>query len=350
MSSILNIINVNDQQIPLKMTPNNRFTDFLRDIEPSKTTKAHARQAHLALRDTLRTDTDFSPYHRHTFLSGSYKRETAIRPRIKNGNAHRPDIDIIVVTNCGLNDGPKAVVDAVFSVLNRHYTPTHRQARSVSVTTRQADMDVVPLIDPYDDGTYHIADRLQSTWLRSNPPGHTQWTTDVNSATGLRFKPLVKLFKWWRRENPTIAKRPKGFVLEVLTAENMNRSEVHYGELFVQLLEKIASRYGWEVSIGQVPMLEDPSLAGNNVFAGLSFPAFEGLYKKIAEHAAIGRAALALEDQDKATEEWRKLFGPRFPKPPIRKSDSLLGSSTATSGLVFPDHPVRPPNKPAGFA
>lgn len=332
------------------MTPNARFQEFLADIEPSSTTKSNASTAHTRLRGILQTDDDFSPLHRHTFLSGSYKRDTAVRPRIKNGNAERPDIDIIVVTNHETYDSPVKVMDAVHAALTRHYTPTNRQARSVAVSSSLADMDVVPLIDPNDDGQYYIADRLQQRWLRTNPPGHTAWTTQMNAATGSRFKPLVKLFKWWRRENKTVGKRPKGFVLEVLAAENMSATETHYGELFVDMLENIVARYAFEVSIGAVPVLEDPSMPGNNVLGGLSFAAFEGFYNKVKAHVVLGRKALELDDQDKATEHWRTLFGERFPKPPIKKSTGLLDQAVVSSGLVFPDRPVRPANKPQGFA
>lgn len=332
------------------MTPNARFQEFLQDIEPSSTTKSNASSAHTRLRSILENDEDFQPLHRQTFLSGSYKRDTAIRPRVKNGDAERPDIDVIVVTKHNTYDDPVAVVDAVHAVLTRHYTPTNRQARSVSVSSALADMDVVPLIDPYSDGTYYIADRLQQSWLRTNPPGHTMWTTQMNQATDERFKRLVKLFKWWRRENKTVGKRPKGFVLEVLAAHNMSRTETHYGELFVGMLENIVNSYALEVSLGTVPSLEDPSMPGNNVLAGLSFSAFEGFYNKVKGHAAIGRYALNLQDQDKATEQWRRLFGERFPKPPIRKSTGLLDTAAISSGLVFPDRPVRPANKPKGFA
>lgn len=332
------------------MTPNTRFTEFLADIEPSATTKSNASTAHTKLRDILRLDSAFAPLHKNTFLSGSYKRDTAIRPRVKNGDAHRPDIDIIVLTNHSIYSSPEEAVNDVFDVLTRHYTPTNRQARSVGVSTPTADMDAVPLIQPYDDGNYYIPDRKQQQWLLTNPPGHTQWTTDTNNATGGRFKPLVKMFKWWRRENPTVAKRPKGFILEVFAAENMNRSEPHYGELFVQLLESLVARYAYEVSLGVVPTVSDPSLPENNILNGIGFAAFEGLYNKIKLHAAIGRQALSLDDQDEATKKWRQLFGDRFPKPPLRKAAGLFDTAPAASGLVFPDHPVRPPNKPAGFA
>lgn len=332
------------------MIPNARFIKMLADIEPSSTAKSDASSAHIRLRRLLQSDENFAFLHRHTFLSGSYKRDTAIRPQIKNGVVKRPDVDIIVITNHDLYDDPTLVIDALHATLTRHYTPTNRQARSISVSSTLADMDVVPLIDPHNDGNYYIADRSQQQWLRTNPPGHTEWTTRVNKATGMRFKPLVKLFKWWRRMNPTIAKRPKGFILEVLAADSMSPRETHYGELFVQMFEQIVERYSYEIAIGMVPVIDDPSMPGNNILEGLSFDAFKGFYKKIEEHAAIGRAALKLEDQDKATEHWQTLFGSRFPKPPAKKSGGLLESSTASAGLVFPDHPVRPANKPAGFA
>lgn len=332
------------------MTPNARFAEFLADIEPSRTTKSNASTAHSKLRTTLSSDAAFGALHRHTFLSGSYKRDTAIRPQVKNGNAQRPDVDIIVVTNHGTYDDPVEVVDAVHAALTRHYTPTNRQARSVSVSSTLADMDVVPLIDPTDDGTYYIADRLQRQWLRTNPPGHSAWTTRVNKVASGRFKPLVKLFKWWRRENRTVGKRPKGFILEVLAADNMSTTETHYGKLFAQMMESIVDRYRYEVRWGIVPVLEDPSMPGNNILEGISFAAFESFYNKVKTHAAICRAALELVDQEPATEKWRILFGERFPKPPAGKSAGLLETATVSSGLVFPDHPVRPANKPAGFA
>ena len=147
------------------MTPNSRFTEFLTDIEPSATSKSNASTAHTRLRAALNADSNFGSRMRTTFLSGSYKRDTAIRPRVKNGNAHRPDVDIIVVTDHEIGDSPVEVVDAIHAALTRHYTPTNRQARSVSVSSPLADMDVVPLIDPYDTGEYYIADRLQSQWL-----------------------------------------------------------------------------------------------------------------------------------------------------------------------------------------
>ena len=43
--------------------PQARFDEFLRDIEPSRTTINNASSAHRALRDFLKNDEDFKDYH-----------------------------------------------------------------------------------------------------------------------------------------------------------------------------------------------------------------------------------------------------------------------------------------------
>ncbi|SLL37545.1 Uncharacterised protein [Mycobacteroides abscessus subsp. abscessus] len=74
------------------MVTQNQFVEFLKDIEPSKTTKDDASKAHTALRDFLQKDNKFKQYHESDFLSGSYKRNTAIRPRTVDGETARPDV------------------------------------------------------------------------------------------------------------------------------------------------------------------------------------------------------------------------------------------------------------------
>jgi len=73
------------------MTPNARFTQFLQDIEPSPTTTSQAISAHENMRDFLAKHPQLSKRHVKTFLSGSYKRNTSIRPRTEAGVTMRPD-------------------------------------------------------------------------------------------------------------------------------------------------------------------------------------------------------------------------------------------------------------------
>lgn len=332
-------------------TPQSAFDNFVRDIEPSKTTKARASKAHTTLRDFLSNHDTFKGVHVRTFLSGSYKRDTAIRPQKNGEDVERPDVDIIVVTNHSLDDSPADVVELLHKTLKEEYEVIRKQQRSVGIETTDADMDVVPVIEPVGHGgKLYIADRKLEEWIETNPPKHTEWTTEVNTRADGRFKPLVKMVKWWRHQNPTVSKKPKGFVLECFTAESMSLIEKHYGELFVGTLESFVSAYARHISQGQVSFIADPGVPGNSVTTGLSFAAFEGFYNKAKAHAETGRKALDEEDADKAVALWRQIFGDRFPKfGDAKKAAGLLTSAAAADSLTFPDRPVRP-NKPDGFA
>jgi len=333
------------------MTRNSVFEEFLRDIEPSHTTKSNASSAHLTLRDLLSKHENFKNVHNKTFLSGSYKRDTAIRPIIcDEGDAERPDVDIIVLTTHTLQDEPKSVVDLLYTTLKDEYAEVRKQQRSVRVETKKAIMDVVPIISPYgEDNILYIPDRKLERWIETNPPRHTQWTIDVNKEAEGRFKPLVKLIKWWRRENQTISKKPKGFVIECFTAECMDFKEEHYGLLFVATLKSIVVKYLTFIELGTVPSISDPGVPGNSVTDGISFAAFEGFYRKAETHAEKAQNALDEEDKDKATLLWREIFGIRFPKIKTTTEESLLTTETIPAIAVFPNRPVRP-NKPGGFA
>jgi len=333
------------------MTTQSQFKTFLQDIEPSSTTKANASNAHTSLRKFLREDKDFKDRHVETFLSGSYKRDTAIRPRVKNGNADRPDVDIIVVTNHSLSDNPAVVLELLYRTLKKKYSNIRLQARSVGIETPSADMDVVPIIAPNGmDGTLYIPDRKLEKWLITNPPGHTQWTTDVNKSSNGVFKPLVKLMKWWRRENPTVNRRPKGFVIEVITAECADLTETQYADLFLSTLDGIVRKYAWAILLEQVPTIPDPAVPGNSVADGITFEAFKGFYNKAKAHAKLGREAQAEEDEKKAVEKWRKIFGDRFPAPAKSESKvaNLLSSAAIPGGLSFTDQPITP-RRPGRF-
>src|ERR687895_1560893 len=99
------------------MSTQNQFKTFLNDIEPSSTTKANAQKAHKGLRDFLWGHEEFKEILDDVFLSGSYKRNTAVRPRVKAGVTDRPDVDVIVVMDFGLAADPEEVLNFLCRVL-----------------------------------------------------------------------------------------------------------------------------------------------------------------------------------------------------------------------------------------
>jgi len=220
------------------------------------------------------------------------------------------------------------------------------------VSTDKADMDVSPLLDRQSDGYYLIGNRIKNEWYKTDPVEHNDWSARENKIRGGRFNPMVKLIKWTRREFPTQHKHPKGIGLEALIAEHMDDKETHYGQLVHDFFDEIVSTYDPTSMWGGCPELADPAVKGGNLFGGVSDEAFEAFYYKCEKMRDTARKALDETDQDKATKEWRRIFGARFPAPPTQKSSASIGLKTAAtmSPLAFPARASTPPNKPAHFA
>ena len=256
------------------------------------------------------------------FLAGSYSRDTAIRPKKTEDGVERADVDIIVETSFTTADHPDDVLQEVSDALEDAFTVERINKRSVRVVTANAEIDVVPVIA---SGTiYQLPDRDLGDW-NTRIRGHNDWSRDQNEDFDCRFKPLVKMFKWWRRENKT-GKRPKGFVLEVLVARHAPRDEAHYGEAFAQMLESIYAQDGALAEAGVKPHINDPGLPGNNIISKVSITDWKNFIERIRVHAGYARRAQDEEDMAEATLLWRKLFGNRFHETvTAAKAESLAG-------------------------
>jgi hypothetical protein len=286
----------------------------------------------------------------HDFLAGSYKRETAIRPRRTEDGIDRADVDIIVVTNLQEHDTPDNVLRFLANILGDEFTVERINKRSVRINLPNAEIDVVPVINA--DIGYKLPDRDLGSWKYTNPPAHTTWSSEQNQRFDGRFKPLVKLFKWWKRHSNT-PKRPKGFVLEVLVAENAPVNISHYGEAFTQMLEGIYRKYGSLAAQGIKPIIYDPGLPGSDILSKVSISDWKAFIEKISIHAGYARQAQTDANVEYATELWRRLFGPRFKSTQASARASSLATyataPTVANSYIFPDKPVTA-GKPRGFA
>lgn len=335
------------------MVPNERFNELLHDIEPSPTTKAHASAGHTGIREHLRTQAKFASRYQSSFLSGSYARNTSIRPRTSPDGHERPDVDIIVVTRFTTDWHPDAVLREVCRALEdggSGYDVKRINKRSVRVENWRADMDIVPVIEMSNG--YLIADRETGRWKFTNPPEHTRWSQEANERLGGRFNPLVKMFKWWRRVNPS-GKRPKGFVLEVLVGMHAPPNEMHFGEAFAQLLANIHAAYGELARCGAKPVIADPADASNDILAKVTVAQWEEFIEKVRVYADVARRAQDADDMEEATRQWRRVFGDRFKATSNAAKAAAFGAFATASlsdGYTFPNASAAPPNKPRGFA
>ncbi|MCK1402697.1 nucleotidyltransferase [Bradyrhizobium sp. 4] len=334
------------------MVPAARFTELLADIEPSPTTVSRASGGHNGVRNHLRAQARFKDRYVTSFLSGSYARDTSIRPHSSENGQERPDVDIIVVTNHETSDQPEAVLKELCQALEdggQGYAVERINKRSVRVETWQAEMDVVPVIKTWNG--YMIPDRENDTWKFTNPPVHTQWSLERNTAFDGRFKPLVKLFKWWRRVNWS-GRRPKGFVLEVLVGRHAPVDETHYGEAFAQTLANIHAAYGALAIAGGKPFIADPAVPSNDIISKVSLAQWTDFVEKVRVYADIARRAQNASDMEEATWQWRRVFGDRFRRTAnVAKASTLasVAAAPAQPGYTFPNA-MAAPKTPRGFA
>lgn len=257
------------------------FKDFLAEIEPSPSYKDDQQAGHRTLRKRLAGDDDFSVVHVNTFLQGSYKRNTAIHPG--------KDVDIVVVTSIDPDvTTPAAANSRLEKCLRRYYDKVTPQNRSYCVTLSYVTMDVVLATsrhlkkeaamlvsirgaDELDNAKAWtekpllIPDRDLGRWVETDPKRQLQWTTDLNAECDGYFVPLVKMVKWWRREAYEKPKYPKGYVLERLVGECVDKTKRDHAEGFVQLLANVQAKYGSYATLGIVPHLSDPGVPTHNV-------------------------------------------------------------------------------------
>ena len=255
------------------------------------------------------------------------------------------------MTNFSTSDIPDAVLQELSDALADGFVVERINKRSVRVTTANADIDVVPVVEW--GAAYQLPDRDLGRWRGTNPPGHIAWSHNQNILFEGRFKPLVKLFKWWRRENPT-GKRPKGFVLEALVSRHAPIGECHYGEALTQMLESIYASYGQLAALGIKPSIDDPSLAGNDVLSKVSLSDWQNFIERVRVHAGFARRAQEEDDMEEATRLWRRLFGNRFRSTSNPAKAASLASYAVTAPAArpeyrFPDEPANP-NSPRTFA
>ena len=314
------------------------FDAFLHNIEPSKTTVHYASSIQNNLRNYLCQHKTYSLVYKETFLSGSYAKHTSIRPAKEDD---KRDVDIIVVTTHSHKDDSKEVIQELYEVLvaSSIYKSATIQHHSVGVVMSQLSIDVVPVIvDEVDDSLYWIADSRNGTWTKSDPKGHKNWSTETNQNNDNNYKPIVKIFKWWRRNHcPRGTKYPKGIALEKLIADNLGDSSAPIEDLLIETMQNIVSAYKESyVNAGINPFLDDPSdkIVSNDLLVGYTTNDFKSFILKLDEHIKL------LNDNGSVSETWRSILGTEFPKNQESKSLYNLFACKTASHRQKPTWPM----------
>lgn len=287
-----------------------------REIEPTPTQKAGAQGSHNYLRGLLNTG-QMAQRITNSYLSGSYARDTAIRPI--------DDVDVVFEIDPTAWGGgsillaslppPERVLESFANAIRYRYpvSSVFGQRRSVRLSLYHLDIDVVPAVpDRQQPWLVSIPDRDSGEWIRSAPRKHQAVAAEVNALRQGRFKPLVKLLKYWNSSLPETT-RAKSFMVETL-ATHLFRS-VPFDSLesgLIYFWDFVATRFGspgrfvWRdqygMSFGLLGIsVPDAAGTGSNTASGFTV----NLFSNFSGKARISRDRLIAAQSARSDETLR---------------------------------------------
>lgn len=377
---------------------NSSFRTFLTEIRPTANQLEDMRTGYKTLKSRLLDDETLSNIIVSTFLQGSFRRATAVRPK----GDKRADVDLVVVTKLKREEYTPHEAMALFEpFLNKHYEGKWEpQGRSFGIGLSYVDLDLVITSAPSEAETLalksasvtsldtpedlddwrlvpsyvtfaergmpglgarlelarkeaewklsplHIPDRDANEWDDTHPLAQIKWTWEKNKACNTHYINVVKAIKWIRRIGPDAPKYPKGYPLEHLIGQCCPDGITSVAEGVTKSLEAIKNNYGGYATLKMVPTMPDHGVPAHNVLHRLSGEDFAAFYDLMSDAAAIARKALDAESEKDASEQWRKILGDKFPLSVKTESASKEMGLGAAAGAGSSSGPRRLKDQP----
>jgi hypothetical protein len=293
------------------------FDDFLAKINLDPTRREKIQSAHNTVRGILEQDEEVKKIYLETFLQGSYRLGTAVRPQ----GAGSYDVDVILSLNlmdfegkgCGLPSS-KMVIDWLAARLSAY--PAYKDKVTVGercVTLVYAAGFYLDIVPAHDSTDLNAPLLVPPKWSASHPKGFKEHCLSVQQSTGEMFYPVVKMLKWWRNIHFGDDGCPKSILLTTLIGQHIPKSAQSVDEALVLTMESLNTFFGSSIL---VPAVFNPSLPTENLSG--RWPSLEYLEFKPKFAAATKRARKAFDakDEEKTIEEWNTadLFDDTFPK------------------------------------
>ncbi|MBU1730081.1 hypothetical protein KJ557_00785 [Patescibacteria group bacterium] len=291
------------------MTTEEFFKNLLSGLELKDSERHNISNKHTTLRENLRGELEIE----NDFLTGSYNRNTIIRPK---DSEEKFDVDFFLAFNkddYGESKLPE-LLKIVKNTLDKikdddeDISEIQEQKRSIGVVYNDNfQIDVVPAIQIEKDKKYKIFDKATQQSIESNPKLHGNNLTSANeiteSGTVRRLVPIVKLLKSWKRDK---CEYVKSFHLEMLVVKILGDEEI---SSYSEGLTKFFINAGQYL---QTAGLEDPANKENIIDEYLDDDGKrDELLNLIADEKEIAEKAVEFGNEDNnnnSIKEWRKIF------------------------------------------
>ena len=326
------------------MTVPTYFDDFISNISLTEEQKDNLQKAHTELQEFLAKEKSIADVYVTTFLQGSYRRSTALKP--VNGDAS--DVDVVLVTTVDYeNTKPSVFLKRFYDLMVSHYDGHCRmQGRSIGIDLGDVSMDLVPVAvinpnkelpgafskmyssnstleellnskdDSFSDNIAYdsnhplmISDRKSEQWEKTHPLAQLKWTQDKNKNCNGHYLHVVKAIKWWHKIQHPEQEHPNSYPLEHFVGDCCPDRIKSIAEGVVSTLETMKR-------IPSKPRLYDRGMPEHDVFSNVTDTEYKLFYKAVCEASVIARQAYDSTDVASSVKLWRILLGNEFPEPP----------------------------------
>ena len=296
------------------MKLNEYFQLFHQKIGLDKTRMERIKRAHATLRKNLENDDMVKNIMYETFLQGSYKIGTSIKPR----NGKEFDVDVVVALNLedeyGNRMPPSEAIELLYSVLKSnpiYKKKVKRKDRCVRIDyAGDFHMDVVPThYDEFFD-TLYVPDRKVEKWSETNPKGYIQWCSDKNDEFNGKFTRVAKFLKWWRNRVFGMDSAVKSIILTTLIGEHFSSDCSADADALLGTVRNLNIFLQWNSS---VPRISNPSLSTEDLARDWKQEHYETFKSRVDSLLKKIEDAYHEEDLEKSIEKWRNIFGDVFP-------------------------------------
>ena len=197
------------------LTIDQSFQKFLTNLNPTDKQLQRIQTTRDTIDSVLSNDTRIylDTQKQTSFLTGSYSRNTIIRPI--------DDIDLYVRVHYikhAEGQSPRSILLLMASALRKRYprnTKVNVDAPCIVVRFLDYKFEIVPAVGYNNDpDLYDIPAPGHKEWMRCYPNVPDKWLSSSNHANDRMFIPLVKILKQWNRHNKVGL---KSFHLELLT-------------------------------------------------------------------------------------------------------------------------------------
>ncbi len=298
-------------------TVSQAFEKFRQDLEPLQSEKQAIIKRHTYIRETFSNKIE-NDGRKHSFLSGSYSRNTLIRPI--------SDVDIVILFDIDeywgeFKNNPTEMLKLTKEKISETYSDKKIKIQSHSIGiefSNPPDVDIIPgFIKDYEKDIYFIPDINLREFIMTSPTKHKEIITSHNKLIGGKFIHIIKMFKCWRNKLKDecwskygMELKLKSFHLEVFLMNILGTNFSNYAKEFYQVFSKA-------VKLIDQPCYDPAGLSGRlDKYLTLTQ---KMKFKEIFIQTSVEiQRLLNLEMQgnnEQAIEGWRGIFGTPFPLP-----------------------------------